>query len=169
MKLYKWLITLLALALPFPLFFSRMGITSVIDPGIPPDDFHAYQEVWKQKKLTVRVAAMLRFPTTEPKRFTQMIRAWGPTSGFGDSLLRVGGIKLGVDGGNEAFLHRHDYPNRPGYRGMQIIPTADFKELSRTALAQGWQVGVHAVGGGAMDIVLDAWEDLDREFPLKGR
>ena len=102
--------------------YHAAGITSVIEPGIEASELSAYQSLWANGELTVRVNAMLRvFPGTtraELDRALDRIRDLGFVTGFGDEWLRLGGIKVTADGGvetsylREAFAHAED-PSAP--------------------------------------------------------
>ena len=87
--------------------------------------------------------------------------------------MRVGGIKLGVDGGFEGGLMSEPYEEPWGeggtFYGLQTAPTdayiATVAELNR----HGWRVATHAVGDAAIELVLDAYEAADAERPIAGR
>lgn len=79
-------------------FFSTLnsvGVTGVIDPGghnLEPQDYNALFALWRQKKLSVRVAYSICAPTPgreleEYKKYLQFL-----PSGFGDGYLRFNGI-----------------------------------------------------------------------------
>jgi hypothetical protein len=88
----------------------------------------------------------------------------GTVTGFGDSTLRVGGIKVYFDGtgGFGTALIDRDWPGVPGYRGTQVCATDTFRELVAICLARGWSMAVHTVGDEAVRIVLDCFEKADR-------
>jgi predicted amidohydrolase YtcJ len=99
----------------------------------------------------------------------ESIRSWGVYSGMGDDLLRVGGIKMHVDGGIEGALLRQPYAIDPTYYGQHSTPRETLKAVSLLAAELGWNVGVHACGGGAMDLLLEIYDEVDREISIRGR
>lgn len=98
-----------------------------------------------------------------------LIDVWqqrGLKPGFGNDRFRVGGMKLVSDGSN---------PGRTGYmrepylggtsRGAMNYTLEALTEAIGKAHGLGWQVGVHANGDAAIDIVLDAFEMVLRDNP----
>jgi predicted amidohydrolase YtcJ len=73
----------------------------------------------------------------------------------GDEWVRVGGIKLIVDGGFEGGWMRDAYEGPWGkhgtYRGLQTFPMEPYKQIVRTLNQRGWRVATHAVGDAAID------------------
>jgi predicted amidohydrolase YtcJ len=91
----------------------------------------------------------------------------------GDGWLRIGGVKLGVDGGFEGGLMRDLYeaPFDEGgaYRGLQTIDTERYFTIVRDLNRGGWRVATHAVGDAAIDLVLNAYEKAHADRPITGR
>jgi predicted amidohydrolase YtcJ len=97
------------------------------------------------------------------------VESLGPYSGFGDAMLRLGQVKLFVDGFVEtAWLHE-PYANDASFHGVQAVPRETLETVLRAANLRGWQVGVHAVGDAAVDLALDAFEAADRDKPIGQR
>jgi predicted amidohydrolase YtcJ len=99
----------------------------------------------------------------------------GPT-GTGDEWVRVGPIKLFVDGGmlNGTAYMRTPWPKGPthqvtedDYRGLLFIPPDQLKMVCEEAARRKWQVTAHTAGEAAMDVLLDAYEFADRVAPIK--
>jgi predicted amidohydrolase YtcJ len=101
------------------------------------------------------------------------------TTGFGDQWLRVGSLKIVVDGGiliGTAYL-REPYGRNTGvygyddpeYRGVLAIPRENVIEVARIANELGWQMTAHVTGGGSLDVLLDAYEAADRERSIRDR
>lgn len=72
--------------------------------------------------------------------------------------LRIGGVKLGLDGspqGRTAWLTQPYLTppegEDPGYRGYQALPDAMVIAAVNNAYAQGWQVLAHVNGDAALD------------------
>jgi predicted amidohydrolase YtcJ len=91
----------------------------------------------------------------------------------GDEWLRVGGVKLAVDGGFEGGFMREPYAEPWGeggtFRGLQTVPADRYTALVRAINRAGWRVATHAVGDAAIDQVLDAYEAADRDKSIRGR
>jgi predicted amidohydrolase YtcJ len=152
-----------------------LGVTGVIDPAVTPVELAAYAEARRRDLLTMRVVAMPH-PDVDagPAVVADRIRGLGLGTGFGDELLRLGGIKVYFDGVGKdgSALRRTPWPSPPAHPdagpcGLQRLPTEDFAAISRTCAEGGWSMGVHVVGGGGIDTVLRTWEALDREVPIR--
>lgn len=156
--------------------YNAAGITGVIEPGLDPSEVRAYQAARRAGSLTVRTVLMPRFaPGTTPDLLDAALarlRAWPTTTGFGDALLAIGGIKVVADGGVETNYVRQPYahaddPTSP--RGKPQVSAANLATFCVEAAALGWQVGVHCVGDAAIDLVLDAYAAAGAAHGLAGR
>ncbi|WP_214105908.1 amidohydrolase [Acrocarpospora catenulata] len=138
-----------------------LGITGVVDPAVTEPELRGYQESWRRGELTVRVTAMPypglgtpRAPTVEDA--IGRLSGLGLHTGFGDDVLRIGGVKVYFDGEglkSEALLDA-PWPST-GSPGRQLLADEDFAEFARFCIEYGWSMGVHAVGGGAVAKVVD--------------
>lgn len=148
------------------------GLTSVRHPGISVDDYRLLQDMQRQGVLTMRVNALLR-PGGEPAAVLDALDRSGLRDGEGDAWLRVGGVKVAVDGGFEGGLMREPYVEPWGeggrFRGLQLLPRAAFETLVFGLQARGWRVATHAVGDAAMDLVLDTYEKAHAKSPITAR
>jgi predicted amidohydrolase YtcJ len=90
----------------------------------------------------------------------------------GDEWVRVGGVKLGIDGGFEGGLMTKPFLGEIGkngtYFGINRVPAEPFNAIVKMLNAGGWRVTTHAVGDAALDQVLDAYEAANAERPLAG-
>jgi predicted amidohydrolase YtcJ len=140
----------------------QAGLTSVRHPGIGSNDFALLAEVKKRGLLTMRVSALLTPTAVAEHRQNE-----------GDEWLRIGGIKLGVDGGFEGGWMREPYAEPHGdngsYRGLQTMTADMLTSLVRAFNRDGWRVFTHAVGDAAIDQVLAAYEAADAEKSIAGR
>lgn len=151
---------------------NEAGLTSIRHPGISIADYRMLQEMQKRGELTVRINALLR-PAIGPAGVDPALAASGINQGEGDEQLRIGGIKLAVDGGFEGGLMRELYekPWDEGgtYRGLQTIDTERYIAAVRELNRQDWRVATHAVGDAAMDLVLNAYEKANADQSIVGR
>ncbi|MEU6608273.1 amidohydrolase family protein [Streptomyces shenzhenensis] len=153
----------------------QLGFTGIIDPAATEDELSGYQESWRRGEMTMRVVAM-PYPnvgdwdTPEVDAAIERLEGVGLSTGFGDDLLRIGGIKVYFDG--EAMkgeaLRRTPWPHN-GSVGYQRIRTEEFQKLVDHCATNGWSVGVHAVGGAGIAGALDAFEKADAKQSIAGR
>ena len=160
--------------------YNAVGITSTIDRGQGPEGFRAYQQLRAAGELTVRsyVTYMITAQGT-PEQVRQEVERIPFTTGAGDEWFRVGSLKTVVDGGiliGTAYLREpwgahtaiYGYQD-PEYQGVLYVPRENVVEMARAANRLGWQMTAHTAGGGATDVVLDAYEAANRDKPLAGR
>ncbi len=148
------------------------GLTTVRHPGISVDDYRLLQEMQRRGLLTMRVNALLR-PGGDPAAVLAALDASGLHDGDGDAWLRVGGVKLAVDGGFEGGLMREPYVEPWGeggaFKGLQIMTRPAFEQVVSGLNDRGWRVATHAVGDAAMDLVLDTYEQANARKAITGR
>jgi predicted amidohydrolase YtcJ len=150
------------------------GLTSVRHPGIGGADYQLLAEMKRRGLLTMRVSALLR-PDRELD--AEAVMEWlaathlGPEDG--DERLRIGGVKLAIDGGFEGGFMRDPYAEPFGeggtFRGLRTVPPERYTQIVKALNRGGWRVFTHAVGDAAIDQTLDAYEAADRERAIAGR
>lgn len=159
---------------------NQRGLTSIRHPGGSLDQLEMIRELDAEGRLTVRIEYLLRAPRSgSPEELASAISSWPtpPTEAESradaDALVRLGGIKLGVDGGFEGGLMREAYEEPWGeggeYFGLQTVPREPFVASVLALQDAGWRVATHAVGDAAIDLVLDAYEIADEAEPLSGK
>jgi predicted amidohydrolase YtcJ len=154
------------------------GITSVRVPGGYKGDYfqglNAMLDARKSGALTLRFNMYLPGSGVRDIERMRAIVAQSPLKqDEGDEWVRVGGVKLGIDGGFEGGLMTKPFLGEIGrngtYFGINRVPAAPFNAIVKMLNAGGWRVTTHAVGDAALDQVLDAYEAADAERPLAGR
>jgi hypothetical protein len=99
----------------------------------------------------------------------------GPT-GFGDDWVRIGPIKMFLDGGmlNGTAYMRQPWPKgatyqvtEDDYRGLLFIKPDQLQMVIEEAVKRRWQVTFHTAGEGSMDVLMDAYDLVNRRVPLK--
>jgi hypothetical protein len=145
---------------------NEAGLTSIRHPGISIADYRMLQDIRRGGRLTLRINALLRAGN-------DAIAASGVRQGEGDEWLRVGGVKLGVDGGFEGGLMREPYAapwdENGKFRGLQTMDTERFVAAVQELNRQAWRVATHAVGDAAIDLVLGAYEKAHAERSIVNR
>ncbi len=132
----KALVTLPNLAPPNIEYFlaehkklNAAGLTSIRYPGASVEQYRVLQVVRRKGLLTIRVSQLLRPPATSAPQMKAMLAASGVKPDEGDEWLRIGGVKLGVDGGFEGGwmteLYAKPYDEDGTYRGVNTMKQAD--------------------------------------------
>lgn len=127
-----------------------------------------YNELTDEQKLTLRVSWLYLFGeygSCSFEDFRQVIPEFGVHSGFGNEWMRLAGVKIFADGtpmGKTAWMY-DEYPDGGG-RGSLVVPGGSDRERRRELLRMiklahdhGFQVGVHAIGGRAIEAAIDGF------------
>ena len=160
--------------------YKRAGLTSVVDRSQTAAGFRAYQQLWREGKLQVRTSVTRVINAERPvEEVLAEIEGIGAVTGHGDEMFRVGSLKVVLDGGillGTAYMRTPYGENTqvygfedPDYRGELRISPGNLEEIVTLAARLGWQMTAHTTGGGSTDILLDAYEAVNRKIPIKGR
>ncbi len=97
--------------------------------------------------------------------------AMGWRTGDGAPCFHIGPLKLLTDGsmGGRTALLRSGYSDMPQVRGMPIYGQEELDDLVGTAHRAGMQVATHAIGDGALDMCLHAFEAALARHPREAR
>ncbi len=151
--------------------YNAVGLTGVAEPGLGPRELRAYQAAHEQGNLTVRTDMLLGawgfVPASREPELKRWIRDMGVYSGFGDDVLRLGGVKFMVDGGvgdRTARMNR-SYEGEPGNRGQWAVDPEELPELVRWVHDLGWSIDAHTCGDAAQDLVVRAFVAAQQAAP----
>lgn len=143
--------------------FVRHGVVAVAEAGIRnADQLRAYQQVQKDATLPVRSYLMMIIDDT-----LDDLIGLGITTGFGNDWLKIGNAKLFSDGsiGGRTARLRQPYEDDPDNVGLWMMEPGDLKSKVLRAHKAGFQLGIHAIGDAAIDLVLDAYEEAQAACP----
>ncbi len=143
--------------------FASRGITSACEADGDPAMLQGYQDARDAGELMGRFYVHIDYDALE-----QMMAA-GVHTGFGDEWVRIGAVKLFADGSisERTALLSEPYAGLGDFRGISRASREGLYEQARKAYVAGWQVGTHANGDVAIDMVLGIYEQLQREFPRR--
>jgi predicted amidohydrolase YtcJ len=144
---------------------ARWGVTSAQD-GSAWEDFLVYQELQKEDRLTLRIAAWLEFGA--PLDSLRLRRGSHPGH---DLMLRTGMLKGYMDGtlGSRTAAMLEPFSDDPGNRGLPRYKQEELNKLTRERVQAGFQVGFHAIGDAATDMALDAFTEAQRHLKQQQR
>ncbi len=139
---------------------AQAGLTSFHDAGTSAASVAAYQAAYRAGDLRCRVYMLMRGPYED-------LREAGVATGFGDEWLRVGPVKYGADGSASERTMRMSTPyvGRPDDYGILTMSQEEIHEVVERAHRSNWQVGIHANGDIAIDMVLNAYERVQERWP----
>ena len=152
---------------------NAAGLTAIRYPGASIEQYRALQELEKKGLLTIRVNQLLRPPATDAATMTKMLASYNVKPDEGNEWLRIGGVKLGVDGGFEGGwmteLYAKPYDEGGKFYGINTFKQEPYTEIVKELNRLGWRVATHAVGDAAIDEVLHAYEAANAEKSIGGR
>jgi len=140
---------------------ASIGLTSFTDAMVDPLGFASYQAALAAGDLSTRTYMLLMVD------FLDSFISAGLRTGFGNDMLRVGGIKIVGDGaiaGRTAYLSEPYEGTTDDYGILAIAPDVLEEQVLRAHRA-GFQVAVHANGDRIINMVLDAFEKSLLEYP----
>ena len=161
-------------------FYLNKGVTTVTDMSDPIPAYRAYQELKDEGKLPVRLTLNYIIHADTPggsgdMRVSSLLNsliASGLRSGFGDDWVRIGAIKILLDGvwGTTAATYKPFWKGSKKNWSPTNLGGTSFTpdELNRAVLdahKAGWQIMVHALGDRAQDMVLTAFEAAQKAYP----
>ena len=121
----------------------------------------------------MRVTFLMRMRARTADEVDAALAEWDLEPQQGDEWLRLGGVKLGVDGGFEGGLMREPYEEPWGqggtFHGLRTMPQTAFNEVVIRLAEKGWRVATHAVGDLAIDQVLEGYVGANEVAPLAGK
>ena len=146
---------------------AAAGLTSVHDVWCDAGDLTAYQDARSAGELWVRTYL---FPGGHADLYDALKTA-GLRTGFGDEWLRIGAVKYAADGSASERTMRMStpYQGRPDDYGILTMSQDEVDAAVEDAVAHGFQIGIHANGDVAIDMVVGAYEraraaGADRDF-----
>ena len=129
------------------------GITSIVLAGNSISGFAEWKSIYEERWGTVpRATVQIRPSGESPEEMVFRIRASGLLTGQGDERIRVGAIKMFVDGGytGPAAWTLEHYRDQPDYYGYGLHTDAALYEIVKGLHEAGWQMGFHAIGDAAI-------------------
>jgi predicted amidohydrolase YtcJ len=169
--------------------YNSRGLTSIADRGADVEALRLYRALRDRGELTLRVNAtrIMDPPFSDRATIIAKLNALaayetssepnGPT-GVGDRWVRIGPMKVFLDGGmlnGTAYMREpwgvgENYQiTEPAYRGLLFVDPDHLAIIAEEAARRGWQMTAHCAGEAGMDELLTAYEHADRQVGIRGR
>jgi predicted amidohydrolase YtcJ len=158
--------------------YAAEGLTHVTEAGIglgligrSPVEAAAYQLARERGTLPVRVELMVAGDNLHPltahaEDGVTTGLDLGLRTGFGDDRLRLGPVKLWLDG---SLVGRTAAVTEPlcghDHGGVYQDSPEDMRALMVAAHRAGWRVAAHAIGDEAVDLALDSFAEARAAHP----
>lgn len=159
--------------------YNQAGFTAVADRGANPESMRRYTKLRDDGDLSVRVTLSYTLPQVGPMEsiLSAIDQVAENPLRKDDGWLHLIGTKAFIDGGmltGSAYMlkpwgRNENYGIRDDeYRGVLNIPPDRLVEMVRRVAQHGMQFTAHAQGDGAGATLLEAYETVNREIPLRG-
>jgi predicted amidohydrolase YtcJ len=156
--------------------YNEVGITSIFERAGGIEDFLLYRKLHSEGQLSVRMTQTFRSGFKTASDVTSYTDRLGMKTGDGDNWVRVGPLKITVDGGihwGNTFLREPYGAKRikfyvhedPSYRGSLNYSAEKMTEIFREGDRLGWQWCCHVTGDAGVDEILNALQAVHRERP----
>ena len=146
------------------------GVTTAVIAGGGRGTLAGLQRARDAGILTFRIITMMsRGSPGQPTA----AETGGIISGFGDTHLKIGAIKIIQDGSNQGYTgyftepYHTPFKGDPDYRGYPRRSRDDLVTMVKELHEAGYQIAIHANGDAAIDDVLYAFREAQREFPRR--
>jgi predicted amidohydrolase YtcJ len=132
-----------------------LGLTSVSDAGISPDEINLIDSLQRTGKLKIRDYAMVSLGEPNLNYFLKR----GP---FQTDRLTVRSFKLYADGalGSRGACLRKPYSDRPETGGFLLLSPEELNRVSTLLYKSGFQANTHCIGDSANHLMLDIYGKL---------
>ena len=140
---------------------TAAGLTSVTDARCDVDSGKAYEDALRAGEMRFRV-----YMLTSETMF-EGLKTAGIYSGFGNEWLKVGGVKFVADGSasGRTMAMETPYEGRPDDHGILTMTQQETNDAVEDAYLHDFQIGIHANGDLAIDMVLTAYERVLAKWP----
>lgn len=150
-----------------------LGITSVQSCDIMNKDFQSMfniiHNIYDNQKTKLRYSHQFNFQ--DINNFKTYLETEFKTGQYDERFLSRGALKLFKDGslGARTALMLEDYADAPGTRGVSALSDTQLQNLCDLATENGIPVVTHAIGSGAVESVINAYENTmnDSENSLR--
>ncbi|MCL4549424.1 MAG: amidohydrolase [Bacteroidetes bacterium] len=136
----------------------KKGVTSFTDAGEPFEIIDIMKQLADSNKIPVRLYVMVGDSLDNMKKKLKNYYMVG----YGDNYLTVRSIKQYVDGalGSRGAWMLEPYADLPTSSGSNVTPISMLREISEMAIANGFQMCIHAIGDRGNREVLNLYESI---------
>lgn len=150
-----------------------VGITSVqscdsIGKGYKKT-FDIIQKIYDNNKTKLKYSSQFNFQNIND--FKNYLKTEHGTESHYEKYLKNGALKLFKDGslGARTALMLKEYNDEPGTMGVSVLSDEDLRSFCSLAAENGIRIVTHAIGDGAIESVINAYESTmkDGRNPLR--
>ncbi|MDR7869329.1 MAG: amidohydrolase [Tissierellaceae bacterium] len=141
-----------------------LGITSVQSCDVSKEDnqsmFNIIHNIYKNNKTKLRYSHQFNYQDIND--FKDYLNTEFNTGDYDEKFLSKGALKLFIDGslGARTALMLNDYNDAPGTKGVQVLTLEQLDQICSLAAENEIRIVTHAIGDGAVEMVLNAYEKI---------
>jgi len=158
--------------------YNAVGLTSISDRNAGDDAINLFAKLHAEKNLTCRVffSYAINAQDSVDKIEERLKKAAAHPLHAKNDWLWLRGVKCFLDGGmltGSAYMREPWGVSTiygitdPAYRGLLYIPAEKLKSIARLSFDNGLQFTAHTVGDGAVHSLVEAYEAINRDLPLR--
>lgn len=138
-----------------------MGITAAADMGTTVEDWQAFRRAGDAGLLKLRIMSY-----AGGIEAMELIGGPGPSPWLYGDRLRMGGVKLYLDGalGSRGAWLKRPYHDDPGNTGLPMLKPDQLRNLMSRAAMDNFQIAIHAIGDAANAELLAAIGELAETY-----
>jgi hypothetical protein len=156
--------------------YNELGITSIVTGATTSPNLKIWKKLHSKKSMNLRVnLAFLptgeEVPLSSEEKFYSALNEFKVSVPANDSFLSLGCVKFVLDGGMtlKTAALSESYPDDKGNYGILTMNQKRLNALVTLCNKNSFQVGIHAVGDRAIDAVLEAYEEANKENSIVGK
>ncbi len=157
--------------------YNRYGITAAVEGMTSEDVVETVNRLYGKGKLNIRLSYTCLVKSD--KEAAQAVKRLRDTVKTPEQWAKLSFLKVMVDGGiltGTSFM-RDPYEDRegvfginiPGYRGLVRLNSDEIAAVARVAARENLQMTAHAIGDAAVDLMLEAYQKVDRDHHVRDR
>jgi predicted amidohydrolase YtcJ len=146
--------------------YLEQGVTTAVLAYGSRELNHDLQEARRRGLLKFRIITM-----SARRSGPSAAEAGGFVSGFGDFRLKLGAIKIWQDGSNQGYTgyftepYHTPFHGDASYRGYPRRSREELTKMVKELHRAGYQIAIHGNGDAAIDDILHAFEEAQKDFP----
>jgi len=161
--------------------YNRYGITSLCSGSGDFESLKIYTDMRDNNILTARIYQNILFKPEgkiSMESAEEQIGRYEHTTGYGDEWVRIGPLKIFLDGGiltGTAFMEKpwgevagkmYGIEDK-NYRGVLSYSREELSAIVTAANNYNWSFTAHATGDGSVNLLLDVYEEVSKTKSIK--
>jgi len=161
--------------------YNRYGLTSLTSGAGDFESVKVYRDMADKKTLTARIYQNILLKTEgkiSKESITEKLKKFENKTGDGNEWVRIGSLKVFLDGGiltGTAYMHEpwgktagkiFDIED-PEYLGVVNYSRQELLDIVTAANELNWSFTAHATGSGAVELLLDVYNEVNKLKSIK--